>query len=53
MQHGFAHRFAGDGAGIYRDPADRPHSLHHCGPLAQLIGVDGGALARWAGTNDE
>ena len=53
MQHGFAHRLAGDGAGIDGDPADRSHALHHRGPLAQLIGVDGGALTRGAGTDDE
>jgi len=53
MQNGFAHRLAGNGAGIYRDPTDGSHLLHHSGSLAQLVSVDGGALPGRAGTNDE
>ena len=53
MQNGFAHRLAGNGAGIYRDPTDGSHFLHHSCPLAQLVGVDSGALPGRAGTNDE
>ena len=53
MQHGFAHCLAGDGAGIYRNPAHVSVPFHHGCPLAQLIGIDSGALPRGAGTNDE
>ncbi len=53
MHHGFAHRLAGDGAGIDGDSANGSHALDHRGSLAQLIGVDGGTLPRGAGTNDE
>jgi hypothetical protein len=53
MQDGFTHGFARDGAGIYGNSTDRSHPLNYSSPLAQLIGVDGGALPRGAGTNDE
>jgi hypothetical protein len=53
MQNGFAHCLAGNGAGIYRNPTDGSHFLHHSGSLAELVGVDGGALSGRPGTNDE
>ena len=51
MQHGFAHGFAGNSAGVDRGTADHFHLFNERGFFAEFCGLNGGALARGSGTN--
>ena len=53
VQHGLAHRLARDGARVDAGAADRFAALDERDTLAELGGLDRGALARRAGPDDE
>ena len=53
MQHRFAKGLGGDGACVDADAADHPPLLDDGDALAHFGGLNGGALARGTGTNND
>ena len=53
VQHGLAHGLGGDGAGVDAGAADDLAHLDQRDLLAQLGGIDGGALAGGTGADDD
>ena len=45
LKDGFAHAFAGDGAGVHADAADHESAVHDGDALAEFRGADGAFLA--------
>ena len=53
VEHGFAQRLRGNGAGMHRDAADPAAPFHHEHGAVELGGLNGGTAPGWAAADDD